>query len=111
LIEHIITYVIHPQRGRAYLISCEPCGTYIAGPDGNARRHIEAHGCPVFSLGEPYYSEMMLPKGYKTIVSWFEEVAAEPGYANPEFMRYDEDADEDADHEAIWTEPGIEVRS
>jgi hypothetical protein len=38
----------------------------------------------VFSLGEPYYIESMLPKGYKVIIDWFQEVAEDPDYANPE---------------------------
>jgi hypothetical protein len=77
--------------------SQEPCGTFIAGPEG--RKHIEAHGCPVFSLGEPYYSETMLPKGYKTVVDWFTDVASDPEYANPVFVRHDDD-DSDAETEA-----------
>ena len=40
----------------------------------------------------------MLPKGYKTVIDWFQEVAAEPNYANPELHRFDDD-DSDADTE------------
>ena len=47
----------------------------------------------------------MLPKGYKTIIDWFEEVAADPEYENPLFQRYD---DEDEDEEEPQ-EPGIEL--
>jgi hypothetical protein len=50
---------------------------------------MEAYGCPVFSLGESYFTESMLPKGYKTVIDWFQEVAAGTNYANPEFRRYD----------------------
>ena len=32
----------------------------------------------------------MLPRGYKTIIAWFEEVAQDPKYANPEFVRFDD---------------------
>lgn len=32
---------------------------------------------------------MMLPKGYKTVLNWFQEVAADPNYANPKFERID----------------------
>jgi len=49
---------------------------------------------------------MMLPKGYKTIIDWFQELAADPNYANPEFQRYD---DEDSDVEEDSQEPGIEL--
>lgn len=85
------------QRGRAFYVSDEPCGTFLAGAEGN--RNVPAHGCPVFSLGEPYYAETMLPKGYKTIVDWFQEVAADPNYANPNLVRFDDD-DTDEEEQA-----------
>ncbi|CAG8957276.1 hypothetical protein HYFRA_00010699 [Hymenoscyphus fraxineus] len=71
------------ERGRAYFVSDEPCGQFLAGPQGTKR--IPAHGCPCFSLNEPYYSELMLPKGYKTVINWFNEVSADAEYMNPEF--------------------------
>lgn len=86
-----------------YLVSSEPCDTFLAGPEG--ARDIVAHGCPVFSLGEPYYAETMLPKGYKTIIDWFEEVAADPHYINPNFVRFDDDNDDMEDPQ----DPGIDV--
>jgi hypothetical protein len=48
-------------------------------------------------LGEPYYAETMLPKGYKTIVDWFQEVGLNPEYANPTFQRIEIDEDDDDD--------------
>lgn len=78
----------------------------MAGHEGTKR--IEAHGCPVFSLGEPYYSETMLPKGHKTVVNWFEEVAAHPGYSNPGFFRYGDDEDSGSEAEYEYEEPGID---
>jgi len=80
------------DRGRVYLISDEPCGTFLTGAHGY--RHIGAYGCPVFSLGEPYYTEMLLPRGYKTLIDWFQEVAEDPEYVNPEYVRYDDDGEE-----------------
>ncbi|EHK97557.1 hypothetical protein M7I_6710 [Glarea lozoyensis 74030] len=70
------------DRGRAYATSDKLCGLFLAGPKG--KKHLPGHGCPVFSLGEPHFSEMMLPKGYKVIIDWFQEVAGDPDYANPE---------------------------
>jgi hypothetical protein len=61
----------------------------MAGPEG--RKLVPAHGCPAFSLGVPYYSETMLPKGYKTVLDWFQEVATEPEFRNPEYTRHDDD--------------------
>ena len=91
------------QRGRAYITSEEPCGSFLAGPEGH--RRIEAYGCPAFSLGEPYYTETMLPKGYKTIVDWFQEVAGDFDYANPEFRRYDSyNSDAETEREEDWVE-------
>jgi hypothetical protein len=41
----------------------------------------------VYSLGEPYYSELMLPKGYKTVINWFQEVViGGEEYENPEII-------------------------
>ena len=74
----------------------------MAGPEGT--KLIPAHSCPVFSLGEPYYTEMMLPKGYRTVIDWFQEVAQNPSYANPGFLRFDDESDREEEHDV----PGIE---
>lgn len=79
------------KRGRTYITSEEPCGTFLAGPNGH--RRVEAYGSPTFSLGESFYTEAMLPKGYKTIIDWFQEVAEDSDYANPEIVRFDHDDD------------------
>jgi hypothetical protein len=84
-----------------YIISPEPAGTSLAGPEGT--KHIAAYGCPVFSLSEPYYSETMLPKGYKTLVDWFQEVAADPDYANPKFERIDVGDESDDEEGFAWS--------
>jgi hypothetical protein len=91
------------QRGRTYITSPEPASVFLSPPDGTKR--IPAYGSPVFSLSEPYYSECMLPKGYKTIIDWFEEVAADPEYENPLFQRYDDEDEEEEEQQ----EPGIEL--
>jgi len=80
------------DRGRVYLVSDEPRDTFLAGLDGY--RHISAYGSPVFSLGEPYYTERLLPRGYKSVVDWIQDVAEDPEYVNPEFARYDDGAEE-----------------
>ncbi|KAJ8060768.1 hypothetical protein OCU04_011072 [Sclerotinia nivalis] len=85
-------------RGRVYLNSPEPEGTYLAGPHGT--RHVTAFGSPVFSLGESYYTECLLPKGYHTVIDFFHEVAdwdSQGGeYVNPTFVRID-DGEEDCE--------------
>jgi hypothetical protein len=83
----------HSQRGRAYIISAEPAGTFIAPHNG--RKRVPAYGCPVFSLGEPYYNEALLPTGYKTVLDWFQEVALDPEYENPDFQRFDVGGEDD----------------
>lgn len=62
---------------------------FLAGPEG--RQTIAAFGAPVFSLGVPYYTELLLPRSYRTIVDWFQEVAETPDYENPVFQRMDDD--------------------
>ncbi|KAG9242038.1 Arb2 domain-containing protein [Calycina marina] len=82
------------QRARVYLVSDEPEGGFVAGPEGN--RLVDAYGAPVFSLGEPYYTECLLPKGYRTIITWFEEVAnGGKTYINPIFVRNDDNEAEE----------------
>ena len=92
------------QRGRVYLVSDEPAGYFLAGADGG--KHIPAYGAPAFSLGEPYYAEAMLAKGHKTVIDWFQEVAGDPNYANPNFVRFDAESDEEEPQE-----PGIDLGS
>lgn len=59
-------------------------------------------------MGEPHYTEAMLPRGYKTVIDWFQEVAADSDYyANPELVRLDDD-DDDSEAEIEAQEPGID---
>ncbi|POS86346.1 hypothetical protein EPUL_001414, partial [Erysiphe pulchra] len=88
------------DRGRAYFISPEPCGLFLAGPDGS--EEIPPRGLPTFSLGEPFYNENMLPVGFKEIIDWFEEVANDSSYVNPTFFRLEE---KDKDKDTVITQP------
>ncbi|CZT04850.1 uncharacterized protein RAG0_11155 [Rhynchosporium agropyri] len=88
------------KRGRAYVQSEEPLGTFLAGPEGAKKVH--AYGAQVFSSGEPYYSECMLPKAGKPVVDWFREVAADPGYENPELGRLDFGGEDDEAGPQTW---------
>lgn len=92
------------QHGRAYVISTEPASVFIA--DYNGRKRTPAYGCAVFSLGEPYYAETMLPKGYKLVLDWLQEVASTPRYKNPRFQRFDfggsSDEDDEDEDEVPW---------
>lgn len=92
------------KRGRAYVQSVDPVGTYMADEKGDKRVH--AYGCPVFSSGEPYYSETMMSKAHPTIVDWFREVAADSGYENPRFARMDFGGEEDDDEPGPQTWDG-----
>ncbi|RDW56435.1 hypothetical protein BP5796_13184 [Coleophoma crateriformis] len=77
------------KRGRVYIVSDEPCGMFLAGPEGH--RTVAGYGAPVFSLGVPYYTELLLPKGYRKVIDWIQEVADTPDYENPVFQRIDDD--------------------
>ena len=87
------------------MISPGPAGAFIAGPEG--RKRTPAYGCPLFSLGEPYYVESMLAKGHKVILDWLED-ASHPGYKNPTYQLFtlggsdDEDEGEGEDDETPW---------
>ena len=56
----------------------------------------------MYSLGEPYYSETMLPIGYKTVIDWFQEVASTPDYMNPQLERIDIDAENEREQQLSW---------
>ncbi|KAG9235573.1 Arb2 domain-containing protein [Amylocarpus encephaloides] len=73
------------NRGRAYVMSHQNSGLCLAGPEGGKRS--PSHGCPTFSLGEAYYTELLFPKGYKVILDWLDQVSHIPGYVNPTIER------------------------
>jgi hypothetical protein len=50
----------------------------------------------------------MLPKGYKTIIDWFQEVGLDPHYANPMLQRFD--VDESDDEEPKPLKGGVELK-
>ena len=37
----------------------------------------------------------MLPRGYRTIIDWFQEVGLDPDYANRVLERFDEESDDE----------------
>jgi hypothetical protein len=50
----------------------------------------------------------MLPKGYKTIIDWFQEVGLNPEYTNPAFERFDFDEDDEEEENPL--EGGVELK-
>jgi hypothetical protein len=63
------------------------------------------YGCPVYSLGEPYYNELLLPMGYQTVIDWFCDVAnTGEQYNNPNIIAIEEESDI---MEVGWTEVEI----
>lgn len=61
----------------------------LSGPDGNPKTSTFTQiGCPVFSSGEPYYTELTLIMARDVVLDWLQEVAMTPEgkeYANPKF--------------------------
>ena len=43
----------------------------------------------------------MLPKGYRTIIDWFQEVNLDPDYANPTFQRIEFEDDDDEEEKPL----------
>ncbi|KAH6677746.1 Arb2 domain-containing protein [Halenospora varia] len=94
------------KKARSYIVSDEPKGTFIAGPEG--KKSVSGYGAPCFSLGEQYYSEMMLVRGYDTVLEWFKEVGNDREYENPVFERYDVGGeDEEDDIVKLWGGKGV----
>ncbi|KAI1803860.1 Arb2 domain-containing protein, partial [Daldinia bambusicola] len=77
------------KKARAYAVSVEPAGMVISGPEGNPKTSTFTQmGCPIFSSGEPNYTEKVLITGSEIILGWLEEVAMTPkgkDYTNPYF--------------------------
>lgn len=73
------------QKARAYITTNAPLGTPIANPGGNPHTvYFTSYGCPVFSAGEPYYTELALIKSKGLVLPWMTEVyRAGAGYVNP----------------------------
>ncbi|KAI0844295.1 Arb2 domain-containing protein [Daldinia vernicosa] len=77
------------NKARAYVTSVEPAGMVISGPEGNPKTTTFTQmGCPIFSSGEPNYTETALIAGSEVILGWLQEVAMTPegqDYTNPYF--------------------------
>lgn len=61
-------------------MSDKPCDTLLANHQGTTK--ITGRGCPTFSLGEPYFTDKMLPRRYETVLAWLQEVAMDSEYEN-----------------------------
>ncbi|KAI0119496.1 Arb2 domain-containing protein [Daldinia grandis] len=77
------------NKARAYVTSVEPAGMVISGSEGNPKTTTFTQmGCPIFSSGEPNYTETALITGSEAILGWLQEVAMTPegeDYTNPCF--------------------------
>ena len=72
------------QRARGYLVSPRPIDTPLASPVGNPQACIPALGCPCYSSSEPWYTEMILIRALRPVLSYLEQVATTPGtFENP----------------------------
>lgn len=98
----------------------------ISGPEGNPKTTTFTQmGCPVFSSGEPNYTETALITGSEVILGWLQEVAMTPegeDYTNPHFhvdfadpvfdtdepdwssWQNQEFVDQKDEHDEMWTE-------
>ncbi|KAI5867633.1 hypothetical protein GGS23DRAFT_612772 [Durotheca rogersii] len=78
------------NKARAYTTSFEPAGMVLSGPEGNPKTTAFTQiGCPVFSSGEPHYTECTLVASGRIVLDWLHEVATTPDgedYSNPEFQ-------------------------
>lgn len=83
------------KRARAYVLSDAPAGIPVRGHQDTKR--TPGFGATCYSLGEPYTNEVILPKGYKTVVDWLKEVSDDGQYENDEvlILNSEEDVEED----------------
>ncbi|KAI9050259.1 hypothetical protein LZ554_005427 [Drepanopeziza brunnea f. sp. 'monogermtubi'] len=96
---HFADFMLY--RARIYVQSQDPAGTWICGEKGDKKFHVDAYGAPVFSSGEPYYSETMLIKARTQVVDWFKVVAGDEAYGNPVFTRIGGGGEEEEEEEPI----------
>ncbi|KAI1779321.1 Arb2 domain-containing protein [Hypoxylon cercidicola] len=77
------------KKARAYVTCLEPAGIPLSGPEGNPKTTtFTSLGCPVFSSGEPHYTEVTLIASAGHVLDWLQEVAMTPegeDYENPIF--------------------------
>ncbi|KAM5358332.1 hypothetical protein ACJZ2D_015373 [Fusarium nematophilum] len=71
------------KRTRGYLVSPDPLGTPLATPRGNPALGIEPLGCPCFSAGEPYFTELLTVRALRPALAYLEEVASTRDFENP----------------------------
>ncbi|KAJ4422386.1 hypothetical protein N0V82_002941 [Gnomoniopsis sp. IMI 355080] len=73
------------DKARAYITCSTPLNHPMANPGGNIYSHYHtAYGCPVFSSGEPYHTELTLIKAKGVVLPWMNEVYDAAGrYKNP----------------------------
>lgn len=83
------------KRGRAYIVSTEPANIALAGVAGS--RTVQAFGCPTYSIGEPYYPELMLVKGLQVILDQFEIVHSDLSkygdYENDQVLIFEDESE------------------
>jgi hypothetical protein len=84
------------QRARAYICAEEPVNIPLSSADGNpASQYFTSYGCPVFSGGDNYYTELLFIQSHKEILEWFEEVAqVGRSYRNPAILEVTVEADD-----------------
>ncbi|ROW10516.1 hypothetical protein VMCG_01970 [Cytospora schulzeri] len=76
------------EKSRLYITCQEPLNTPISGPEGNPNTTIfTSYGCPVYSSGENFYTEMTLIRAKDAVLAWMDEAhGAGKGYTNPELV-------------------------
>ncbi|KAH8180156.1 hypothetical protein LIA77_01675 [Sarocladium implicatum] len=103
------------KRCRCYAISDEPIDTPLAGPTGNSARRIPALDMPVYSSGEPAYSDSIAVTAQVSALKYLVEVAASDDFENPEIVVVNEEKSEDDDEKyerarKAWEELGEEQK-
>ncbi|KAJ3494088.1 hypothetical protein NLG97_g4302 [Lecanicillium saksenae] len=92
------TFLIKKSRG--YVVSEQPLGTPLSGPDGNTAERIPPLGFPCYSSGEPSLDELCFIGALEHGLSYLDEVAKSKAYENPEVMIISRATPEEA--EAAW---------
>ncbi|KAM3558039.1 hypothetical protein ARSEF4850_004780 [Beauveria asiatica] len=88
------------KKSRSYMVSEQPQGTPLSGPNGNAIEKIPAFGFPCYSSGEPSIVELCFISALEPGLSYLDEVARTPDFENPAFTIVERATAEEA--ESAW---------
>lgn len=76
------------SRCRAYVLAPDPLGVPVQGLE---------HGCNCYSSGEALNNECIMPRAWRGMLEWLDNLHADPGFCEPRVVVGDVDVDVDVE--------------